>query len=542
MEQFLEQKLSGMSLQEKVGQLFMCGFHGTEPSADIRQLIEKCQVGGIIYFRRNVNDVEQVCRLSSGLQHIAAASGSTGLPLLISIDQEGGMVARIDTDDVTLTPGNMTLGATRDSRAAYETALISGRELREMGINMNFAPCLDVNNNPNNPVIGIRSYGEDPVLVGELGAATVRGFQEAGVAATVKHFPGHGDTDSDSHLGLPTIPHAMERLEQIELAPFRHAIGQGVDAVMTAHVVFTAMDGDSQTPSTLSQPIVTGLLRGKLGYDGVVVSDCLEMNAISEGVGVAEGSIQAILAGIDLVLVSHRIDRQVAAIEAVVQAVESGRIPMSRIDESALRILRLKAKRIGTTGDAKSDCAGIQSRIGLAEDREIVRGWYEKSVTLVKDEGQQLPLQAGAETLVVWPEVRQGTEVDEIIAQEMTLGAALSAYIDSVREVRIGIAPTAAETADVLAQSAAFKQVVVATYNASFAPGQVELVRKLAERKDVKLVVAAVRNPFDLREFPEVGTYFATYENRPVAMQSLAKALTGRMTAEGALPVTIPLR
>ncbi|XEC96960.1 beta-N-acetylhexosaminidase [Paenibacillus tarimensis] len=529
--------LRDMTLQEKIGQLFMCGFEGYEPSESIRMLIRRYRIGGIIYFRRNVNHVRQVTELSQRLQQINDETGAS-LPLLISIDQEGGMVARIDGDDVAVMPGNMALGATANVEAAYETAYVSGRELYSMGINMNFAPCLDVNNNPLNPVIGVRSYGEDPRLAAGMGAAAIRGYADAGIAATAKHFPGHGDTASDSHLDLPVIPHSMERLERIELVPFRKAIEAGVDAIMTAHVVFPAMD-DDDVPSTLSGRIIKGLLRTKLGYDGVVVTDCLEMNAISEGVGIAEGAVRAIGAGADLVLVSHRMDRQIEAIEAVIQAVKDGRISEEQIDMSVDRIIRLKQRRLGNKPPIVS--AADFLRIGSEEHRAVGRKWSEKSVTLVK-QGEELPLDMKEATLVVWPEVRKGTEVDEVIPQQITLGAALSSYIADVEEVRIGIEPSPDEAVQVLHECRKRKQVVFATYNASFSSGQVKLVRQLLQQTGVRLVVIALRNPFDITSFPEVPTYVACYENRPLMMESAAKVLVGLIPAVGKLPVTLQSR
>ncbi|MEC0212799.1 beta-N-acetylhexosaminidase, partial [Paenibacillus ehimensis] len=329
-----------LTLRQKIGQMLMCGFHGTEPSEDIERLIREKHLGGIIYFRRNLTEPAQVAKLSASLQQLALAHG--GVPLLIAIDQEGGMVMRID-QGVTPIPGSMALGATGDAEAAYEAAKVTGSELKAMGINMNFAPCLDINNNPLNPVIGVRSYGGDAETVGRLGTAAVRGYQEAGIAATVKHFPGHGDTGEDSHTALPVVPHPRERLDRLELAPFRRAAELGVDAVMTAHVLFPAVEPE-RLPATLSSRVIDGLLRQELGYDGVVVTDCLEMNAIAEHYGIAEGAVMAVEAGADLVLVSHRIERQQTALDALVQAVESGRIREERIDRSVERLLALKSR------------------------------------------------------------------------------------------------------------------------------------------------------------------------------------------------------
>lgn len=524
--------ISQFSLREKIGQMVVCGFNGTEPSEEIMLLIKTYHIGGIIYFRRNLKDVEQVCRLSAELRKISEQYSS--VPLCISMDQEGGMVARMDKG-ITLMPGNMALGAARDIKGVYDAALISGQELRSMGINMNYAPCIDINNNALNPVIGIRSFGERAELVSDMGAAALHGYQEAEIAATVKHFPGHGDTDTDSHLDLPNIPHDMKRLNELELVPFVRAIEAGVDAIMTAHVKFPAIESDS-IPATLSKKVLTGLLRNELNFEGVIVTDCLEMNAISQGIGVAAGAVAAVEAGADLVLISHLLERQVSGIEALIHAVETGRISEARIDESFQRIVELKKRRAMEIAPPPYD--EMEMNINSKKSWDIAHKLSEKSITLVKDTNQ-MPLHIEEPTYVVWPEVRTGTEVDEVIEQEETLGVILSGYMELVEEDIIGIYPTEEEINKVLDKSRAFKQLIFVSYNAASSPGQQKLISELAKREDLCLVVAAARNPFDLLDFPQIKTYIAVYENRPLAMKSLAKVLLGINKALGKLPVSI---
>lgn len=530
--------ISKLSLEEKIGQLIVCGFNGLEPDEHVRTLIEQYHVGNIIYFRRNVHDVKQICELSYQLQQMSWKQSP--LPLIIAIDQEGGMVARIDNDEVTLIPGNMAIGATRDAGLAYEAALISGKELRQMGINVNFAPSVDINNNPLNPVIGVRSYGEQVELVSELGAVTISGYQEAGVAATAKHFPGHGDTAVDTHHGLASVPHDRERLMEMELAPFIRAIKDGVDAIMTAHVIFPAFEPNG-IPATLSRKVLHDLLREELKYDGVIVTDCLEMHAISKVYGVAEGAVRAIEAGADLILVSHTLSEQVAAIEAMLAAVKSGRISEAQIDASVHRVIALKQKRhMEELSQITDDFA---EEFGTPERKALVREISQRSITVVKDEGQ-LPLDVQEPTLVIWPEVRQRTEVDEPIVQAFTLGPALSGSLKAVKEVRISTYPTEEEIQSTLQLAENYKQIIVVTYNAVSVlhPGQVAIVSQLAEKNDVKLVVASTRNPYDLNQFPDIKTYICCYENRPLTMEALAKVLTGEIQSTGKLPVTISER
>jgi beta-N-acetylhexosaminidase len=518
-----------MTMRQKIGQLFMCGFEGVEANPAIKQLIRDKELGGVIYFRRNAASPQQVKELSEQLQAMAAEKGD--LPLLISIDQEGGMVARID-ENVALMPGSMTLGATRNLEAAYESARLSGMELRAMGINMNFAPVLDVNNNPLNPVIGVRSYGEDPQLVAEMGVAAIRGYEQASVAVTVKHFPGHGDTLVDSHHGLPTIAHSLERLKDIELVPFAAAIQHGVDSIMTAHVNFPALEPGG-IPATLSHRVLTGILREQMGYEGIIVTDCLEMNAIDGHYGPANGAVMAIEAGADLVLISHRLEKQIAGIEAVVEAVENGRISEARINASVNRIIALKHKLQAAEASQSVNISAVGAAASITAAEHI----YDQSITLVKDSGL-LPLNKKEPIYVVWPEVNLRSEVDETIIQLETLGYWLNQMGYQVKEDKIGNYPSDDQVDAILEQSKLYRQVIIVSYNASFSQNQVRLVKGLAASHP-SLVVIAGRNPFDLTEFPEVGTYFASYENRPLAMKAAAKVLTGALKPAGKLPVTL---
>jgi len=522
-------RLSDLTLKQKIGQMFMCGFDAVEANSHIERLIRENEIGGVIYFRRNLQNPAQVAALSNQLQQLA--SESTDIPLLISIDQEGGMVTRIE-EGVSLMPGNMSLGAMNDLDAVYQTAYVSGRELRAMGINVNFAPDVDVNNNPLNPVIGVRSYGEDPHAVADMGVAAVRGYEHAGVAATIKHFPGHGDTEADSHYSLPVVPHDLERLHAIELVPFKKAIDHGVDIVMSAHVIFPALE-QGELPSTLSPKVIDGFLRKELGFQGVVCSDCMEMKAIADHYGFVDGTVLAVEAGVDLILISHRYEYQVAGINALVEAVESGRISEERINESVERILKLKEKLQNQSNQSKITI----EEVGAPEWKEFASSIYEKSVTLVKNDGQ-VPLDARERTLVIWSEVRTDTQIVEAIKQEETLGHFLKELELDVEEVRLGLYPQADTVTKLLDRAKAYKQVVFVTYDATFSEGQIRIAQELAASCK-KFVVVAGRNPFDLMKFPEAQAYIAAYENRPLAMKAVARVLKGEIQAQGKLPVSI---
>src|SRR5436190_18435868 len=289
-----------MTLEEQIGQLLMVGFWGTTPSLEIIDLIQRYHVGNVILFSRNIHETQQVLELTQKVQEIAKKAGQR-YPLLIAIDQENGIVQRLG-DIVTIFPGNMALGAIGSEEIAYEVAMATGNELKGMGINMNLAPVVDVNNNPANPVIGIRSFGEDASLVARLGTAMVKGYRAAGIVSCLKHFPGHGDTTIDSHLSLPVIPYTFERLEALELIPFRSGMEAGAESLMIAHIAFPKLMEQNTLPATLSSTIVQGLLRNQLAFKGIILSDCMEMEAISETFGTERGVVMAVKAGIDLVL------------------------------------------------------------------------------------------------------------------------------------------------------------------------------------------------------------------------------------------------
>ena len=334
-----------MTLHEKIGQMLLLGWGG-DTDADSRRitphaaaLVEDLAAGGVILMGRNVGTPGQLRAMLGEMQTLAAHRGLP--PLFVAVDQEGGGCARLTPPNFLPSTDAWQIGLTNDPAEARAAARQTGLELRSVGINWNFAPVLDVNNNPANPVIGRRSYGDDPQRVAAMGVAAVQGYQDdAGILACGKHFPGHGDTDVDSHLALPTISHSLERLFEIELVPFRAAVAAGLAAIMTAHIVFPEMD--PTLPATLSPTVLTGLLRGDLGFDGLIITDCLEMNGVAKDWGEAEAAVLAVLAGADILLCCHTWTKQRAIRDGLVAAVEQGRIPLSRIDASLARIAAAK--------------------------------------------------------------------------------------------------------------------------------------------------------------------------------------------------------
>ncbi|OME98984.1 beta-N-acetylhexosaminidase [Paenibacillus sp. FSL H7-0942] len=557
-KELYQSKLKQMTLREKIGQMLLCGFRGTEAAGDVESFLRMYPIGGVIYFARNVESPEQVERLSSGLQQIAKSSGN--VPLWISIDQEGGMVARI-TEGIALMPGPMAIAAAGSIDDAYQAAYISGLELKSMGINMNFAPVLDVNNNAANPVIGVRSFGESPQSVAEYGARTIAGIQDAGIAATAKHFPGHGDTDTDSHLDLPIITHDRERVERLELIPFRAAIAEGVDAMMSAHIYFPALEPE-RLPVTLSQTVLSGLLRQELGYEGMIVTDCMEMDAIAVNYGTVDAAVMAVEAGADLVLISHTAKLQAEAFDALLAAVRSGRISERRIDESVNRLLMYKAKRglleSETGGAGDEEVYGVVSNVSLPKasnapalssgserksslHQEVARRISENSITLVRDQLNMLPLKP-ERTLVITVATSVTSIADEQLTQTFTLGSALSMYGLDVVDLTVTPEEVAIRSARLLqaAEADDIRQIVVGTYNAGSPSGdpQCRLIGWI-QQLGKPLAVVALRSPYDLLALPDAQVYVAAYESRPLAMDSVAQAMMGRIHFAGKLPVTL---
>ncbi|WP_276355892.1 beta-N-acetylhexosaminidase [Cohnella caldifontis] len=362
----LARLVRSMTLEEKIGQLLLAGVEGTTADAAARRMIAEDRVGGIILFKNNLSSgVRSSVELLNGLK---AANAGNPAPLFLSVDQEGGRVNRLPKDFVPM-PANAAVGKTGQAPLAKEMGALIARQLKLLGFNTDFAPVLDINSNPKNPVIGDRSFGSRADLVTDMGLAETAGIRGGGIIPVVKHFPGHGDTAVDSHLDLPIVRKTEAELQALELIPFEAAVQSGADAVMVAHILFPELDPD--VPASLSGNIIGGLLRGKLGFDGVVITDDLSMGAIAKHYGLEDAAIRAVLAGADVLLMAHGYGTEHRIREALLGAVGDGRIPESRIDESVTRILKLK-RTYGLTDDAvpvpsASDLPNADIRRWLAE-------------------------------------------------------------------------------------------------------------------------------------------------------------------------------
>lgn len=512
-----------MTLQEKIGQRLMTGFPGTEMTEEFRQVVREHKIGNVILFKENFRDRDQLKRLCRDIQ--ALVRRETGHSALIAIDQEGGIVTRLPRDAVNV-PGAMALGATGDPETAYKAGVLIGRELRALGPNINFAPTVDVNSNPANPVIGVRSYGDDPHMAGMFAARAVQGLLDGGILCTAKHFPGHGDTGLDSHLALPCVDKPLEELEKVELIPFRAAIAAGVSAVMTAHILFPQIEPDP-IPATMSRRIITGLLRQQLGFRGMIISDCMEMGAIASHYGVAKGTLAAFQAGVDLVEITHHPLWCGEAAELALEAAEAGQLDLEELEESVNRILEYKRRWVDNVQPGDFD---------FVQAREESRLLMEQTITEVQVPASgrfalRNPLCIGCEpyrsSLVGNVDNGKGNPFGTLMAQ--LLGGTCA---DMDRN------PTPEAIEALVEQAKGAGCALVGTFNAAANPGQRKLVQALAD-SGVDTVAVALRIPYDLKDLPESVWAIAAYEYSSESIQAVAKVLRGELQPSGKLPVRL---
>ncbi len=523
-----------LSLEECVGQRILLAFHGKDHvPPDFKAAIRKYKPAGITLFRSlNINTPQQVRNLTRELQTVAREAG---LPiLLIAVDQEGGQLMTIG-EGTTPLPGNMALGATADPKLARRAGKVLGRELAAMGINVNYAPCCDVNINPENPVVGIRSFGEDPKMVGELAAAMVAGIQSEGVAATIKHFPGHGDAAGDSHYGLPSVPHTLERLRKVEFPPFTSAIQAGAKLVMTAHLALPAIDGPDAPPATLSPSILKGLLRGELGFEGVIVTDAMDMHAIAQGEALGMNAVKAATAGADLLLITSDPGDQRLVQASLMEAGRNGQLASKENEAGIGQILALKQWLVNQSRDESMEVVGCEAHLKVASDIA------KRSVTLVRDQTGLLPLHLKPEqrVAVVFPTPMDLTPADTSSYVTPTLGQNLRTYHRHVDEFLVSQTPSSMEICCLLNQLWNYDLIVVGTINAFNQPGQATLVREVL-KTGIPSVIVALRLPYDLAAFSEAPTYACTYSILDPSMKALTSAMFGKSGFSGHLPVAIP--
>ncbi|GGU36058.1 glycoside hydrolase family 3 protein [Streptomyces daghestanicus] len=546
----LRSLVSRMSLEEKVGQLFVTRVYGhsaTDPDpadadANLKELgvrtaaelIAKYRVGGVIYFAwaHNTRDPHQIAALSDGIQR-ASLAAERGLPVLISTDQEHGAVARVGAP-ATLFPGAMAVGAGGSRSDARALGRISGAELRALGIRQDYAPDADVNVDPANPVIGVRSFGSEPAAVAGLVAAQVAGYQGSGVAACAKHFPGHGDTAVDSHTGFPVITHSRAEWARLDAPPFRAAIEAGVDVIMTAHLMVPALD-DSGDPATLSRPILTGLLRDELGYDGVVITDSLAMEGVRTKYGDDRVPVLALKAGVDQLLNPPDLG---LAWNAVLTAVREGELTEARLEESVLRVLRLKA-RLGLFRDPYTSRREVARTVGCRAHLAAADRIAERTTTLLVNEGGLLPLSRRRTPRLLVAGADPASPTGTTGPPTGVLAEALTELGFTATALSTGTSPSAAVVARAVAAAGDADAVVVATYNVTAGSRQAALVRELAATGR-PVVAVAVRNPYDVAHLPGAPAVLAAYGWTDVEVRAAARVIAGRVRPRGKLPVPVP--
>jgi len=514
-----------MSLEQKIGQILMVGFPSDKYDDHIKELVEEYKIGNFILFSRNIKDKFQLADLNYEIQRNVIKH--VGIPAFIGIDQEGGMVTRIH-ESTTFLPGNMAIAATGDPNNACRIGEISGKELRALGININFAPVLDVNSNPENPVIGVRSYSDNPEMVADFGIKYIEGLQKENVIATAKHFPGHGDTSVDSHLDLPVITHEKERLETTELKPFKKAIENGVDAIMSAHILFTAYENE-KLPATLSYKILTELLRERMGFKGIILTDCMEMNAISKYFGTAKAAVMAIKAGADIVLISHTKELQIEAFNKIKAAVISGEISELRIDESVRRIIDIK-KKYNILDDPYPNYKLVNEIVGCAYHRKVAEEISRNSLTLVKDEMNLIPIRT-KNILAISPESTIFSKIADKLTSNLSFAEAVVNKFGG-DSMKIPVNPDESIINSILEKIEKYDLIIVGTYNANLNGGQVKLVNNILN-KTKNVIVVALMNPYDILKFKDVSTYLCAYEYTQLSVNNIIECLNGKFNSSG---------
>lgn len=515
-----------MDLAQKIGQLLIVGIPGAETSPEDLARLQKWHVGGIILFTRNLINPNQTRQLTSALNE---ALSNDSPPLWFCIDQEGGIVIRM-SQGVSVFPGNMALGAADDPELAYQVGKQTALDWVSLGVNVNLAPVLDLCY-PENPGIGVRSLGGNAQKVSLLGEKLIAGMQDHAMWATAKHFPGKGLARLDSHLDLPVIEAPMNELEQKEFIPFEKAIQKGVRFVMSSHCVYKAIDPEN--PATLSKKILHGLLREKMGFDGLVISDDLEMGAIVKNTTVEEAALAFVQAGGDQVLVCHTPEQQEKVFNRLLRAAKTGELSEKDLNLKVERIL--KHKKEWAAQKSKADF----SKNG---DKSISAEVGRKSITVLKNEKGLIPLALKEEDrlLVLCVDYTPLTQVEEDSGEKDSLEELLTQAHRNTELVKVPLDAVASRIPELAQKGNEADFVLIFTYNAHMNPSQAGLIRKLSAGSK-PLVVCALRNPFDIQAFPEVGHYVACYGFRAVTLKALIDVLFGRLQARGVLPVEIAL-
>jgi len=496
----------------------MAGFDGPYLDEKFIDLIKTWKIGNVILFAWNITGKDQLRELCLDIQKLVLEE--TGLPAFIAIDQEGGAVSRLP-GDATRIPGAMAIASTGDPENAYAAGRLTATELRALGVNFNLAPVLDVNSNDANPVIGVRSYGEHPETVVRFALPMMRGLDDGGTLSCGKHFPGHGDTSVDSHLALPVVDKPMDELRGIELEPFRAAVDAGIPAIMSSHIVFPQLDPN--LPATMSRKILTGLLREEMGFQGLIMTDCMEMKAIQHSFGTVKGTVEAAKAGADLLLVSHTASLAADSAKALREALEAGEIDRTEWDRSLERISALKR-------DYLNRPAADPSVVGSEAHKKANRRLLERTLTPIRVPGGRFPPLGDSPVFVGCP-IFRATNVSNLADDPLTFPAYMAEKLGGRAEASSSN-PTEDEIAAIVERAPGASCIVVGTYNGHLYRGQLELVNRLTS-VGVPVVAVALRNPYDLRDLDPSVWSLAAYEYTDQSFDAVANVLLGRSEAVG---------
>ena len=518
-------KLSELTLDQKIGQVLCFGYPGADPEKGMKELLRDTHMGGIIIFARNLKDCDSLRQTLMEVQEEAIRQD--GAPLLIGIDQEGGLVTRL-YKGATFFPGAMSTAAAGKVEYAYEIGKAMGAEMLALGINFNFSPVLDINTNPDNPIIGTRAYGDTREQVTVYASAYTKGLQET-VIATGKHFPGHGDTHQDSHLTLPKVDHPRERLDNEELYPFRQLVKEGIKAIMTTHIVFPAYD-PSGLPATISEPILTGLLRKDMGFEGIIITDCMEMKAISDFYGTAEAVKMALNAGADMILVCHTRAVMLDCIAKLKEACLADPALMAKLDRAVERLLKYKGEIPAT-----SDEATYRKVVGCEAHKELAAKVSRESMTVYK--GKCPIYKAEDKFTAVFFGSRPLTGVEDSDVRSILERRFREEY-KNAEIYSLPVNPSAEAAADLLTKIKPQDKILIFSYNAALAEAQGKLIKQILDINPEAAVIST-RAPYDVRKFPDIKNYIIAYEQTPIATETIFKMLRGEFVPTGKAPVDL---
>lgn len=509
---------------ELLGQKMCIGLEGTMPNEQFCRLVETYKIGNVILFRANLVNAQQARLLCDAIQDIVQAA--TGYPAFITIDQEGGMVSRLP-DDMLTTPGAMALAATGDETCAYHAAALTAMELRRIGANFNLAPVLDVNANAKNPVIGVRSYGDTPETVIAFSNKAIEGYLANGILCAGKHFPGHGDTQVDSHIALPTVNKSREELEACEIKPFRSAIQCGIPAIMTSHILFPALEAES-VPATMSRRIITGLLKEELGFKGLVLSDGMEMGAIREFYGTEKGCVKALQAGVDIVFVCHGVDSMESSMQAIQKAYEQNELNKAETQESIRKILQYKRE------------LAAQPRTHVVASTEDNLRLMKRTISLYGTTKKRLP-SLGQSPLVVAPLSYRSTIASTAPDTSLCFADWFADALGGMGQ-NWSVKPNDVETTRALHALEGATGLLVATYNGHLNKEQLVGANALvsrAKQKGIPAIAVALRNPYDLEKINPYADRLAAFEYSQTCFQALLSAVKGEYIPCGHINLTM---